>query len=171
MGPKSVGKPLTFVKTFWNAGQCYLWTSSHENKFVTISYLHKFVKKKYFLMKLWVNYYELLHLLCFSQKECEIFFLPYMYCQIKFLYAMILSIVPETGFLDILKMICHIVFKYGGIIFHKQRKQPEGSRFTFILSCWQILNFFCFRKKKIHKIIERHNLLKPTENEFNVYSL
>ena len=25
IGPESVGKPLTFLKGSWNAGQCYQW--------------------------------------------------------------------------------------------------------------------------------------------------
>ena len=35
---------------------------------------------------------------------------------------MTLSIVAETTFGDVIRMICHIDFKFGSISFHKQRK-------------------------------------------------
>ena len=64
-----------------------------------------------------VNYTSIIFLL----KRMWNIFLLHTYCTIKFVHMIVPSIVAEMLYQDIFRMICCIYFRYGSIVFHKQR--------------------------------------------------
>ena len=51
-------------------------------------------------------------------------FFPHTFCAVKLDYVVVPSIVVEILFRDILRIICHVDFKYGSANLDKQKKQP-----------------------------------------------
>ena len=60
---------------------------------------------------------------CTLKRMSNIFF-PHTFSTITLVYVLVPSIVVETLFRDILRIICHIGFKCGSVNLHKQKKQP-----------------------------------------------
>ena len=73
-------------------------------------------------------------LLSFSLKRLRNIFLHYTYCAVKFVMWWYLKLSLKLLFRDILRMICHIIFKRGCINFLKTTEQLAIYRYLCIAS-------------------------------------
>ena len=60
----------------------------------------------------------------FTLKSMPNMFFPHTFCAVKLDYVVVPSIVVEILFRDILRIICHVDFKYGSANLDKQKRQP-----------------------------------------------